>query len=39
VHPAYLWGVTAILLSMALIGPIAFSPPALMLLRTISPGR
>ena len=38
VHPAYLWGVTAILLSMALIGPIAFSPPALALLKTIAPG-
>jgi hypothetical protein len=26
VHPAYYWGVTAILLSMVVIGPIAFSP-------------
>ncbi|HVI56207.1 MAG TPA: hypothetical protein VM621_14285 [Luteibacter sp.] len=28
VHPAYLWGVSTIMLSMAITGPIAFSPPA-----------
>jgi hypothetical protein len=28
IHPAYFWGVGAILLSMVLIGPLAFSPPA-----------
>ncbi len=28
VHPAYFWGVGAIFLSEALIGPLAFSPPA-----------
>lgn len=35
VHPAYYWGVAAILLSMALIGPIAFSPPTAMALAMI----
>lgn len=36
VHPAYYWGVAAILLSMAVIGPVAFSPPAKALLEAIS---
>lgn len=35
VHPAYYWGVTPILLSMILIGPIAFSPIGLTLLRAV----
>lgn len=37
VHPAYVWGVSAILISMILIGPLAFSPPALALLKAIRP--
>ena len=37
VHKAYVWGVSAILLSMVLIAPIAFSPPALALLHLIRP--
>lgn len=36
VHPAYYWGVATILLSMAVIGPVAFSPPAAALLKAIS---
>ncbi|MBW8814377.1 MAG: hypothetical protein JF588_13195 [Caulobacterales bacterium] len=28
IHPAYLWGVAVVLLMQALIGPLAFSPPA-----------
>lgn len=36
VHPAYYWGVTAILLSMAVIGPIAFSPAGAALLQIVS---
>ena len=35
VHPAYYWGVTTILLSMVIIGPVAFSPPAQALLHVI----
>jgi hypothetical protein len=35
IHPAYYWGVSAILLSMVLIGPIAFSPPAIALLHVV----
>jgi uncharacterized membrane protein YozB (DUF420 family) len=35
VHPAYRWGVAAILGSMALIGPIAFSPPATALMAIV----
>lgn len=31
VHPAYIWGVAAILGSMTLIGPIAFAPPTAIL--------
>ena len=31
VHPAYFWGFGAILLGVALIRPIAFSPPLLAL--------
>lgn len=31
VHPAYIWGVAAILGSMVLIGPIAFAPPTAIL--------
>jgi uncharacterized membrane protein YozB (DUF420 family) len=38
VHPAYFWGVSAILLSMILIGPLAFSPPALTLLKLVQGG-
>jgi uncharacterized membrane protein YozB (DUF420 family) len=37
IHPAYVWGVSAILISMILIGPLAFSPPALALLKVIRP--
>lgn len=35
IHPAYYWGVSTILLSMIVIGPIAFSPPANALLMAI----
>lgn len=35
IHPAYLWGVAAILLSDIAIGPLAFSPPATALLHLI----
>jgi uncharacterized membrane protein YozB (DUF420 family) len=38
VHPAYFWGVSAILLSMILIGPLAFTPPALALLKLLQAG-
>jgi hypothetical protein len=37
IHPAYLWGVGAILLSEILIGPLAFAPPTLALLKIIRP--
>ena len=37
IHPAYYWGVGSILLSEILIGPLAFSPPALALLKIIRP--
>ena len=39
VHRAYWWGVPAILLSMALIGPLAFSPPGLALLHAVEARR
>jgi uncharacterized membrane protein YozB (DUF420 family) len=35
VHPAYLWAVSAILVSDILIGPLAFAPPTLALIRVI----
>ncbi|MDB5685480.1 MAG: hypothetical protein JWR77_69 [Rhizorhabdus sp.] len=35
IHPAYVWGVAAILGSMAAIGPLAFSPPTAALLSLI----
>ena len=35
VHPAYFWGVGAILLTDALIGPLAFAPPTLALIKMI----
>ncbi len=35
VHPAYLWGVGAILVSEILIGPLAFAPPTKALLQII----
>jgi uncharacterized membrane protein YozB (DUF420 family) len=35
VHPAYLWGVAAVILSQVAIGPLAFSPPVLALVRTL----
>jgi uncharacterized membrane protein YozB (DUF420 family) len=35
IHPAYYWGVAAILLSMAIIPPLAFSPPAGALLKLV----
>lgn len=35
VHPAYFWGVGAILLSMVLIGPLAMSPPGQAALRMV----
>jgi uncharacterized membrane protein YozB (DUF420 family) len=35
VHPAYFWGVGAILLSEILIGPLAFAPPTVALLHWI----
>jgi hypothetical protein len=35
IHPAYYWGVSTILLSMIVIGPIAFSPLANALLKAI----
>ncbi|WP_165184314.1 hypothetical protein [Caulobacter soli] len=38
IHPAYYWGVGAILISMLLIPPLAFSPPALALVRMLSGG-
>jgi len=38
IHPAYLWGVGAILVSEIAIGPLAFSPPALALLRVLQSG-
>ena len=38
IHPAYYWGVGAILLSMILTGPLAFSPPALALVKVIRGG-
>lgn len=37
VHRAYIWGVSAILLSMAVIGPVAFSPVGAALLDAIEP--
>ena len=37
IHSAYFWGVGAVLISMILIGPLAFSPPALALLKVIRP--
>ena len=35
VHPAYLWGVAAILISDILIGPLAFAPPTLAAIRLL----
>jgi hypothetical protein len=35
VHAAYAWGVGAIVLSNLLIAPLAFSPPALALLKLV----
>ena len=35
IHPAYYWGVATILLSMVVIGPVAFSPPGLALLKAV----
>jgi uncharacterized membrane protein YozB (DUF420 family) len=35
IHPAYFWGVGAILLSEIVIGPLAFAPPTLALLKLI----
>jgi uncharacterized membrane protein YozB (DUF420 family) len=35
IHPAYLWGVAAVVLMQALIGPLAFSPPAQALVRAL----
>lgn len=35
IHPAYYWGVTSILLSMVVIGPIAFSPVGTALLQMV----
>lgn len=35
VHPAYIWGVAAILITDVVIGPLAFSPPIVALLRLI----
>lgn len=35
VHPAYFWGVAAIVFSQVVIGPLAFSPPAQAVLRLI----
>lgn len=35
VHPAYYWGVSAILISEVLIGPLAFAPPTVALLHAI----
>lgn len=37
VHPAYLWGVSAILISMLITGPIAFTPVARAMVELISP--
>ncbi len=37
IHPAYAWGVGAIVLSMALIGPVAMSPPAQAAVRMLQP--
>lgn len=39
VHPAYYWGVASILLSMVVIGPLAFSPPGLALLEVVKAKR
>jgi hypothetical protein len=36
VHPAYLWGVGVITLSVAAMRPIAFSPPVLALTETLT---
>lgn len=35
IHPAYLWGVAAILVSEVAIGPLAFTPPTAALLRVL----
>jgi hypothetical protein len=35
VHPAYLWGVGVIMVSMLVTGPVAFSPPTQALLAWI----
>jgi hypothetical protein len=35
IHPAYLWGVAAVLLMEVLIGPLAFSPPAQAIVRAL----
>lgn len=36
IHPAYYWGVGVILLSIALIGPVSFSPPNQALLKMLT---
>ena len=38
IHPAYYWGVGAILLSEILIGPLALSPPGVALLKVVQGG-
>lgn len=35
VHPAYLWGVAAVIASQVAIGPLAFSPPVLSLVKIL----
>ncbi len=35
VHPAYAWGVAAVVLSEVLIGPLAFAPPTLALIHVL----
>jgi hypothetical protein len=35
VHPAYIWGVATILVSMLITGPLAFTPPTRALLELI----
>jgi hypothetical protein len=37
IHPAYYWGVGAILISEVLIGPLAFAPPTTALLHVLRP--
>lgn len=35
VHPAWLWGIAAVIFSQVAIGPLAFSPPALALVKAL----